>query len=74
MVILLSFMQLRGRQTGEEMDCVDLFAGAARVAKLTRALGMKAKALDIAYHSNHAVFDMNQSAGFLRLAWVDLGL
>lgn len=65
-IILLSFTQMYQRSHGE-IDCVDLFAGAARVARATRAVGLKAKALDISYHPNPAVFDINKPAGFLCL-------
>ncbi len=49
------------------MDAIDSFAGAARVARVARALGYRSVALDRDYHKNPRVFDFNESAGFTLL-------
>lgn len=56
----------------DHLDAIDCFAGAARVAKVARAFGHKAVALDIGYHPNSRVFDVNSDAGFSLLAWFDI--
>lgn len=64
-IVLLSFTDLYKER--QDVDCIDLFAGAGRVAKVSRGLGLTALALDISYHSKPRVFDINESSGFLRL-------
>ena len=48
-------------------DVLDFFAGAARVARAARVLGMNAASFDIGFHENPRVFDINSSAGFVLL-------
>ena len=61
-VLLLSWTDFyKGRC---DVDVIDSFAGAARVARVARACGYRASALDIGYHSNPNVFDINQASGF----------
>jgi len=50
-------------------DVIDLFAGAGRIARLSRRVGMKSCAMDISYHKNHRCFDLNESPGFVLLAF-----
>lgn len=47
-----------------QYDLVDFFAGAGRLARGGRVLGENALALDIEYHPNSRVFDINTEAGF----------
>lgn len=64
-VILLSWTDFyKGK---DDNDVIDSFAGAARVARVSRALGFRSVALDRDYHKNPRVFDFNESAGFALL-------
>lgn len=64
-VLLLSWTDLfQGR---DYIDTIDFFAGAARVAKVSRAVGKRAMALDLSYHENEDVFNINSSPGFALL-------
>ena len=49
-ILLLSWTEFY--QNRDLLDTVDCFAGAARVAKISRGLGRKAVALDMGYHPN----------------------
>ena len=61
-VLLLSWTDFyKGK---DHIDVIDSFAGAARVARVARALGYRSVALDRDYHKNPRVFDFNESAGF----------
>ena len=64
-IILLSWTEFY--QDRDLLDTIDYFAGAARVAKISRGLGGKAVALDVGYHPNKKVFDFNDSAGYALL-------
>ena len=57
------------QDSSRNWDIVDLFAGAGRIARLSRKVGMKACAMDIGYHTNKRVFDLNESPGFVLLAF-----
>lgn len=48
---------------------VDLFAGVARISRLGRAHGKKCAAMDIGYHENRRVFDINEEPGFVFLCF-----
>lgn len=48
-------------------DVIDYFAGAGRFARSARLLGLSAAALDIGYHPNSRVFDINSDPGFALL-------
>ncbi len=64
-ILLLSWTDFyKGR---DHLDVLDTFAGDARVARVARNLGFKAAALDIGYHRNTRVFDINESPGFVFL-------
>ena len=64
-ILLLSWTDFYvGRDCNDVIDC---FSGAARVSKVARAFGYKAVALDVAYHPNSRVFDVNESGGFVLL-------
>ena len=66
-VLLLSWTDFyKGRN---HVDTIDCFAGAARVAKVARAYSYTAIALDVGYHPNTKVFDLNASAGFAFLCF-----
>ena len=65
-IILLSWTTAYAGR--DAYDLIDLFAGAARVARATRAAGMKAAALDLNYHRKPQTFSINASAGFLCLS------
>ena len=47
-----------------QYDIVDFFAGAGRLARGGRMVGHNSVALDIEYHPNSKVFDINTEAGF----------
>ena len=64
-ILLLSWTEFY--QNRDLLDTVDCFAGAARIAKISRCLGRKAVALDVGYHPNKKVFDFNSSAGYTLL-------
>ena len=64
-ILLLSWTEFY--QNRDLLDTVDCFAGAARVAKISRGLVRKAVALDVGYHPNKKVFDFNDSAGYTLL-------
>lgn len=59
MVTFLDMFEFQNRY-----DVVDLFAGAGRIARGGRVLGQSTAALDIEYHPNPRVFDINSDAGF----------
>ena len=46
------------------MRSLTFLGGAARLAKASREIGMKAVAFDISYHTDPNVFDINSPAGF----------
>ena len=61
-MLLLGFTEFyKGTNT---TDLVDVFAGAARCAKVARAMGLEASALDLSYSKNQKVFDINENGGF----------
>lgn len=61
-VLLVSWLE--DAEPLPEYEVLDLFAGAARVARASRHLGMEAGSFDIGYHENREVFDINSRAGF----------
>lgn len=64
-ILLLSWTDV---YAGRDLyEVVDYFAGAARVARIARAAGMKAAALDLNYHRKPRTFSMNSSPGFVCL-------
>ena len=67
-VLLLSWTDFYKGQ--DDIDVIDSFAGAARIARVSRSLGYKAVALDRDYHKNPRVFDFNESAGFALLVQI----
>ena len=67
LVLMISWMEPAEFFPDFSFEVLDLFAGAARVSRAARALGMKAAAFDIGYHENSRVFDTNSSAGFVFL-------
>lgn len=71
MVLLLVFSDFyEGRDRVGVMDC---FAGEARIAKAARYVGDTAVALDVDYHPNRRVFDVNSPAGFAFLGLMNTG-
>lgn len=48
-------------------DIVDFFAGAGWLARGGRCVGETCAALDIGFHENPRVFDINSDAGFMSL-------
>lgn len=62
LVLLVSFME--PDETISNLEVLDFFAGAARVARGARALGLKAAAFDIGFHHEGKVFDINSTGGF----------
>ncbi|CAK9047489.1 Uncharacterized protein SCF082_LOCUS26595 [Durusdinium trenchii] len=63
-VLLISWLEPFEFQGGQ-WDMVDLFAGVARISRLGRAHGKKCAAMDIGYHENRRVFDINEEPGFV---------
>ena len=60
------------QDVGDRYDILEAFAGTARIARLARALGLEACALDLNYDSANNkskanAMDMNTDAGFLFL-------
>ena len=62
LILLVSWMETD--EAISNLEVLDFFAGAARVARGARALGLKAAAFDIGYHNEEKVFDINSSGGF----------
>ena len=52
----------------ERWDVVDLFAGQARIARLARQCGHSSSAMDIGYHEDPHIFDINSEPGFVFLS------
>ena len=52
----------------ERWDVVDLFAGQARIARLARQSGHSSIAMDIGYHEDPHIFDINSEPGFVFLS------
>jgi len=52
----------------ERWDVVDLFAGQARIARLARQYGQSSIAMDIGYHEDPHIFDINSEPGFVYLS------
>ena len=67
MVLLTSWLVPVPLTVGGELTVVDLFAGEGRIARLARATGQDAVALDLLYSSNTRCFDINEEPGFLSL-------
>lgn len=68
-VVMLIFW-LRAPAFGplERWDVVDLFAGQARIARLARQYGQTSIAMDIGYHEDPHIFDINSEPGFVYLS------
>lgn len=65
MVLLVSWLEFfDGGMEPMDIEVIDFFGGAARLAKASREIGMKAVAFDISYHTDPNVFDINSPAGF----------
>lgn len=69
MVLLASWLEPAELGAGE-YEVLDFFAGAARMARAARYVGLPAAAFDISYHRKKEVFDMNSEAGFTQLGWL----
>ncbi len=69
LVILIAFLEPM-EHTSPEYQVLDFFAGAGRIAQAARAMGESTAALDIGYHSNPRVFDINSSPGFVFLGLI----
>ena len=67
MVLLSSWLVPSPLTVRGQLDVVDLFAGEGRIARLGRATGQHALALDLLYSSNTRCFDINEEPGFLFL-------
>ena len=67
MVLLVSWLVPAPLTVGGQLNVVDLFAGEGRIARLARATGQHAIALDLLYSSNARCFDINEEPGFLFL-------
>ena len=67
LVLMISWMEPAEFFPDLNFEVLDFFAGAARVSRAARALGMSAASFDIDYHPNPRVFDRNSSAGFVFL-------
>ena len=67
LVLMVSWMEPAEFFPDFSFDVLDFFAGAARVARAARVLGMNAASFDIGFHENPRVFDINSSAGFVLL-------
>ena len=52
-----------------EWGVVDLFAGEARIARMARQRGENACAMDINYHKDSHIFDVNSARGFVFLGF-----
>ena len=54
---------------GPEIEILELFSGRARLCRLAKALNISAQAHDITYDDSkpRSAFDINESAGYMRL-------
>ena len=58
----------------DQYDVVDFFAGEARLARAGRFVGASCIALDIGFHENPRVFDINSDSGFMSLVFKGSGI
>ena len=61
-ILLVTFLE--NFEFQDRYKVLDFFAGQQRLAHGGRYLGMPSAALDIEFHRNSRVFDINSDAGF----------
>lgn len=64
-VMLIFWLRAPAFGPFERWDVVDLFAGQARIARLARQYGQSSIAMDIGYHEDPHIFDINSEPGFV---------
>lgn len=69
MVMLLFWMSPALPPAPCPWQVVDLFAGKGRIARMARLSGQPACAMDIEYHQNPRIFDINSEPGFAFLSF-----
>lgn len=67
-VMLIFWLRAPAFGPFERWDVVDLFAGQARIARLARQYGQSSIAMDIGYHEDPHIFDINSEPGFVYLS------